>query len=258
MIGRAIVTAAFLFIYMTAFYLAARRLRNNGLADTAWGLGFVLVAWLNLALSGTGTFRSIAVTALVTIWGLRLALHIFGRNRGKAEDFRYAEMRRKWGRHAEWKSYVNVFLAQGFLLFIIAWPIVLANLPSPGAGFGPLEWLGLAVWIAGFAFEAVSDRQLRDFIRNRKTPDSPYMTEGLWKYSRHPNYFGEALLWWGIFLLAVRSPLGWTGIVSPLLIGFLLRFVSGVPLLEKKHQQDPRYRSYAERTNVFFPGLPKR
>ncbi len=252
------ITAAFLFSYMTAFYLAARRLRNNGLADTAWGLGFVLVAWLNLALSGTATFRSIAVTALVTIWGLRLASHIFSRNRGKAEDFRYAEMRRKWGRHAEWKSYVNVFLVQGFLLLIIAWPIVLVNLPSPGAGFGPLEWLGLSVWITGFTFEAVSDRQLRDFIREGKTRENPYMTKGLWKYTRHPNYFGEALLWWGIFLLAIRSPLGWTGIVSPLLIGFLVRFVSGVPLLEKKHGQDPRYRPYADRTNVFFPGPPKK
>ncbi|MBN2202355.1 DUF1295 domain-containing protein [bacterium] len=243
---------------MTAFYLAARRLRNNGLADTAWGLGFVLVAWLNIFITGAVTTRAVVVTALVTIWGLRLALHIFARNRGKAEDFRYAEMRRKWGRHAEWKSYVNVFLLQGLLLYVIAWPIVLVNLPSPGAGIGMLEWLGLAVWITGFVFEAVSDRQLRDFIRKGKTQENPYMTEGLWKYSRHPNYFGEALLWWGVFLLAVRSPLGWTGIISPLLIGFLLRFVSGVPLLEKKHMQDPRYRAYAERTNVFFPGMPKK
>jgi steroid 5-alpha reductase family enzyme len=252
------ITAAFLFVYMTVFYLAARRLRNNGLADTAWGLGFVLVAWLNVLMSGTVTARSLTVSALVTVWGLRLAFHVFSRNRGKAEDFRYAEMRRKWGRHAEWKSYTNVFLVQGFFLYIIAWPIVLVNLPSPGGGFGMPEWLGLAVWITGFGFEAVSDRQLRDFILRRRTPENPYMTEGLWKYSRHPNYFGEALLWWGIFLLAIRSPLGWTGIVSPLLIGFLLRFVSGVPLLEKKHTQDPRYRPYAERTSVFFPWTPKK
>ncbi len=243
---------------MTAFYLAARRLRNNGLADTAWGLGFVLVAWLNLFLSGSATARSLTVTALVTAWGLRLALHIFARNRGKTEDFRYAEMRRKWGHHAELKSYGNVFLLQGFLLYVIAWPIVLANTAAVNEGFGVLESLGLAVWITGFVFEAVSDRQLRDFIRKGKTPENPYMTEGLWKYTRHPNYFGEALLWWGVFLLAVRSPLGWTGIVSPFLIGFLVRFVSGVPLLEKKHLQDPRYRPYAERTNVFFPWIPKK
>jgi steroid 5-alpha reductase family enzyme len=252
------ITAAFLFFYMTAFYLAARRVRNNGLADTAWGPGFVLAAWLNLFLSGRVTAPAAVITGGVTVWGLRLAFHVFSRNRGKAEDFRYAEMRRKWGRRAEWKSYVNVFLIQGLLLFVIAWPIVLVNAPSARTGFGSLEALGALVWAAGFVFESVADRQLRGFIRNRKSPDTPYLTEGLWKVSRHPNYFGEALLWWGIFLLALRSPLGWTGLVSPLLIGFLLRFVSGVPLLEKKHMQDPAYRPYAERTNAFFPWVPKR
>lgn len=254
----AVITAAFLFFYMTTFYLAARRTRDNSLADTAWGLGFVCVAWLNLLLSDTVTARSLSIAALITVWGVRLAVHVFSRNHGKPEDFRYAEMRRKWGRHAEWKSYVNVFLLQGCILYVVAWPIVLANAPDQRTGFGFVEAAGILIWIAGFAFEAVSDRQLRDFIRKGKTPDKPYMTEGLWKYSRHPNYFGEALLWWGVFLLAVRSPMGWTGIVSPLLIGFLLRFVSGVPLLEKKHMPDPRYRSYAERTNVFFPGPPKK
>jgi steroid 5-alpha reductase family enzyme len=252
------ITAAYLFFYMTAFYLAARRLRNNGLADTAWGLGFVLAAWLNLFLSAPVALPAAAVTVLVTVWGLRLSLHVFSRNRGRPEDFRYAEMRRKWGRHAEWKSWVNVFLMQGALLFVIAWPIVLVNASPARTGFGWVEAMGVAVWTAGFVFEAVADRQLRDFIRRRKTPENPYMTGGLWKFSRHPNYFGEALLWWGIFLLALRSPLGWTGLVSPLLIGFLVRFVSGVPLLEKKHMQDPAYRPYAERTNVFFPWAPKR
>jgi steroid 5-alpha reductase family enzyme len=251
-------TAFLLFFHMTAFYFAARRLRNNGLADTAWGLGFVFAAWLNLLLSGRVTAPAAVMTALVTLWGLRLSAHVFSRNRGKPEDFRYAEMRRKWGRHAEWKSWVNVFLVQGILLFVIAWPVVLIHAPGGRKGFGPVEAAGVLVWIAGFGFEAAADRQLRDFIRGRKTRENPYMTEGLWKLSRHPNYFGEALLWWGIFLLSVRSPWGWTGIISPLLIGFLLRFVSGVPLLEKKHMQDPRYRAYAERTNVFFPWKPGR
>jgi steroid 5-alpha reductase family enzyme len=252
------ITAFFLFVYMTAFYLAARRMRNNGLADTAWGLGFVLAAWLNLILSGRITAPASVLTALVTVWGLRLSAHVFSRNRGKPEDFRYAEMRRKWGRRAEWKSWVNVFLLQGLLLFVIAWPVILVNAAGGGSVFGPVEAAGVLVWTAGFVLEAVADRQLRDFIRSRKTRENPYMTEGLWRLSRHPNYFGEALLWWGVFLLAARSPLGWTGVVSPLLIGFLIRFVSGVPLLEKKHMADPAYRPYAERTNVFFPWKPGR
>jgi steroid 5-alpha reductase family enzyme len=257
LIKHLIISAAALWIFMTAFFFTARIRRNNGLADVAWGLGFVLLAFINLITAGEVTSRRIVVTLLVAIWGLRLAIHVYSRNRGKPEDFRYAEMRRKWGRRATLFSYTHVFMLQGILLFVIAIPIVLIN-SGPPVPFGITDALGVFVWCAGFAMEAAADAQLRRFVRFRKSPANPIMTEGLWRYSRHPNYFGEALLWWGIFLMALRAPTGWTGAVSPLLIGFLLRFVSGVPLLEKKYRDNPRFREYAGRTNAFFPWHERR
>lgn len=256
-INHLIISAAALWIYMTAFFFTARIRKNNGLADVAWGLGFVFLAFINLIAAGEVASRQIVVTLLVTIWGLRLAIHVYSRNRGKPEDFRYAEMRRKWGRRASLFSYTRVFMLQGVLLFIVAIPVILIN-AGPPASFGITDALGVLVWCAGFSVEAAADAQLRRFVRFRKSPENPIMTEGLWRYSRHPNYFGEALLWWGIFLLAVRVPGGWAGVVSPLLIGFLLRFVSGVPLLEKKYRDNPRFREYAGRTNAFFPWVERR
>jgi steroid 5-alpha reductase family enzyme len=251
-----LISAAALWIYMTAFYAVARIHKNNSLADAAWGPGFVILAFLNLIMASEITLRQAVMTVLVTIWGFRLSFHVYSRNRGKPEDFRYAEMRRKWGRRAPLFSYTHVFLLQGILLFIVAIPIILIN-ANPSASFGITETLGVLVWCAGFAFEAAADAQLSRFVRFRKSPEKPIMTEGLWRFSRHPNYFGEALLWWGVFLLAVRVPGGWTAVTSPLLMGFLLRFVSGVPLLEKKYADNPRFREYAKRTNVFVPWIPK-
>jgi steroid 5-alpha reductase family enzyme len=251
-----LVTAAFLWLYMTVFYLLALFRRNNAVADTAWGLGFVLIAFFNLFLAPAITPRQIAAAALVTVWGVRLAVHVHSRNLGKPEDFRYAEMRRKWGRRAPLFSYTHVFLLQGFLLLVVAFPIVLIN-ADPSAPFGMFGILGVFVWAAGFTFEAAADYQLRRFGRFQKSPENPVMTKGLWRFSRHPNYFGEALLWWGIFLLALPVRYGWAGVLSPLAIGFLLLKVSGVPLLEKKVAADPRYQEYARRTNKFFPWRTK-
>jgi len=250
------ISAAALWIYMTAFYFIARIRKNNSLADVAWGMGFVLLAYLNLLRAPEITFRQVVMTVLVTVWGVRLSFHVYSRNRGKPEDFRYAEMRRKWGRRAPLFGYTHVFLLQGALLFIVAIPIILIN-ANPSVSFGIADASGVLVWCAGLAFEAAADTQLSRFVRFRKSPENPIMTEGLWRFSRHPNYFGEALLWWGIFLMAVRVPGGWAAVISPLLIGFLLRFVSGVPLLEKKYADNTRFREYAKRTNVFVPWIPK-
>ncbi len=252
-----LISAAVLWIYMTAFYFVARIRNDNSLADVAWGLGFVLLAFLNLIAAGEITFRQIVVTLLVTIWGLRLAIHVFSRNRGRSEDSRYAEMRARWGKRAPLFGYTHVFMLQGILLFVIATPVILIN-AGPAAPFGTTEALGVLVWCAGFAVEAAADAQLKRFVRFRKSPENPIMTEGLWRFSRHPNYFGEALLWWGIFLLAFRAPMGWAAVISPLLIGFLLRFVSGVPLLEKKYRDNPNFQEYAGRTNAFFPWFERR
>jgi steroid 5-alpha reductase family enzyme len=250
------ISAAALWIYMTAFWVVAGNRRNNSLADVAWGMGFVLLALLNTAAAPEITLRQAVATVLVAAWGVRLSIHVYARNRGKPEDFRYAEMRRKWGRRAPLFSYTHVFLLQGVLLLIVSAPLILIN-ANPSRSFGIVEASGILVWCAGFAFEAAADSQLRKFVRFRKNSENPIMTEGLWRFSRHPNYFGEALLWWGVFLLAVRVPFGWTAVISPLLIGFLLRFVSGVPLLEKKYADNPRYQEYAKRTSVFVPWIPR-
>jgi steroid 5-alpha reductase family enzyme len=198
----------------------------------------------------------VAVTVLTSAWGIRLAAHVASRTRGKPEDFRYAEMRRRWGKRAPLFSYTHVFILQGVLLLIVAYPIVLIH-AHPSVPIGITDMLGVLVWCGGFAMEAAADAQLSRFARFRKSPENPILTDGLWRFSRHPNYFGEAVLWWGIFLLTVRVPWGWTGVISPLLIGFLLRFVSGVPLLEKKYADNPWFREYAKRTSVFVPWFPK-
>jgi steroid 5-alpha reductase family enzyme len=257
MLHHLLLTLAVTWAFMTAAFAVALRRRNNGVADTAWGLGFVLVAAANLAAAGSVHPAQVVLTVLVSLWGIRLACHVARRNRGKPEDFRYASMRARWGNRAALKSYTHVFLLQGFLLTVIAAPILLIN-AHPSVRFGFLETAGVAVWCVGFGIEVIADLELARFIRFRKTPGHRILDDGLWRYSRHPNYFGEALLWWGIFLLAVRVPCGGLGAVSPVVIGVLLRFVSGVPLLEKRHAGDAGYREYAARTPVFVPWFPKR
>lgn len=254
--GEILVGAAVaVFIYMTAVFVTALAARDNSIVDIAWGPGFILVALLSLLIGKRFEPRPLLVTALVTIWGLRLAVHIFLRKRGRGEDFRYAKWRRDWGRWFVSRSYLQIFIVQGILLLIIAYGVMLVN-ASASPGLRALDFLGAAVWLAGFFFEAVGDAQLERF---KKRPDNrgKIMTSGLWRYSRHPNYFGEAAMWWGIFLIVLSAPKGWTGVVSPLMITFLLLRVSGVTMLEKKYAGNSEFAAYARRTSAFFP-LPPR
>ncbi len=241
--------------YMTAWFVLALLRKDNSLADTAWGLGFVLLAVGTFVRGHEPAPRRVLVTALVLVWGLRLAVHVFARNRKKGEDFRYAAWRAAWGRWFVLRSYCQVFLLQGLFLLIIAWPIVLVN-ATPQSGLGWRDLAGAAVWLIGFVFEAVADLELTRF---KKDPANRgrVLTEGLWRFSRHPNHFGEALVWWGIFILALGSEGGWTALASPLLITLLVRFVSGVPMLERKSRENPEFRAYARRTNAFIPWPPK-
>jgi len=269
--------AASVLIYMTILFLIALAKKDNSIADIAWGPGFILLAVLGLVLRPSWTGRRLLVSALVFIWGLRLALHIFRRNRTRGEDFRYAAWRSRWGRRFVLRSYLQIFLLQGLFLLLIAAPLILlGRSPSTAAGapglargstsaakarpltpWSALDGAGLCVWIVGFLFEAVGDAQL---IRFKRRPENRgrIMTGGLWTYTRHPNYFGEALMWWGIFLVSLSVPGGWPGLIGPLTITLLLRFVSGVPLLEKKYAGRPDFSAYARATNAFFPWFPKR
>jgi steroid 5-alpha reductase family enzyme len=256
-VGEILIGAAIaVFIYMTAVFVAALLARDNSIVDIAWGLGFILVAWLTLLIGNGSGPRRFLVTTLVTIWGLRLAVHIFVRKRGRGEDFRYAKWRRDWGRWFVPRSYFQIFMLQGIFLLIISYGVVLVN-SSVARGLRALDLAGAAVWAAGFLFEAVGDAQLERF-KKRPENSGRIMTTGLWRFTRHPNYFGEAAMWWGIFLIGVSVPAGWTGVVSPIMITFLLLRVSGVTMLEKKYEGNSAFAEYARRTSAFFPLPPRR
>jgi steroid 5-alpha reductase family enzyme len=248
--------AALVAAYMTAWFVVALLKKDNSVADIAWGLGFVLVALVTLLGRSTFSGRQVLVSGMVLVWGLRLAFHILSRNRKRGEDPRYAAWRANWGRWFVLRSFLQVFLLQGLFLLVIGSPVIRVN-SSTQAPLGPFDLAGTLVWMTGFVFEALGDAQLARFKRDPSNRGK-IMDRGLWKYTRHPNYFGESLMWWGIFLLALSGPGGWLTIVSPVLITFLLVRVSGIPLLEKKYAGNAPFQAYARRTSAFVPRLPKK
>lgn len=240
--------------YMTFWFIVSVIKKRNDVADTAWGMGFILMAWLSFVISDF-SFKALLVNCLVTIWGFRLTLHIFHRNKNKPEDSRYLEWRKTW-KNFYLRSYFQVFLLQGVLLFIISLPVIFIN-HAVSTSFGIMEVAGLIIWITGFYFETTGDRQLKEFISNPANKGK-LMDRGLWKYSRHPNYFGEVTQWWGIFIIALSLPGSLFTIMGPITITTLILFVSGIPLLEKKYAGRPDFEKYKKRTSVFFPLPPKR
>jgi steroid 5-alpha reductase family enzyme len=256
MIDTILYSAAAVFVYMAVIFVVALFKKDNSIVDIAWGLGFILVSLMSFFLESEFAVRHIIVTVLVLIWGTRLAFHIFIRNKGKGEDFRYAQWRREWGKWFLLRSFFQIYMLQGLLLLIIAYPVILTN-HSREEGISYLDLVGVVLWVTGFFFEALGDFQLSKF---KKDPGNKgkIMRFGLWKYTRHPNYFGEAVMWWGIFLVALSVKLGWTAIISPLLITFLLLRVSGVAMLEKKYVGNKEFEEYAKKTSAFFPWFPKK
>ncbi len=246
---------------LLAFFLAtfavAQRLKNHGLVDIAWGTGFVLSAWVSFALGAPTGPVPIAMTALVTVWGVRLTWHVARRNLGKPEDFRYAHMRETWDpKTYGLRMFLRIYLLQLVLNYLIALPTVVTNLAAP-AGWTGWASAGVAVWAVGFFFETAGDAQLARFKADPANRGK-LLTTGLWRYTRHPNYFGEAAQWWGLFLLALR---GWSTVwlvLSPLLITLFLLYVSGVPLLERKYAGRADWEAYRRRTPKFFPWLPRK
>ncbi|MBN1273315.1 MAG: DUF1295 domain-containing protein [Candidatus Aminicenantes bacterium] len=245
-----------IFVYMTLAFFTALALKDNSLADIFWGGGFGGVALLTFFLGPDFTSRQLLVLILVLVWGIRLAVYVALRNRGRGEDYRYAKWRKDWGRWFIPRSYLQVFLLQGFFMLIISAPIILVN-HSNERGLCLLDLLGLAVWLTGFFFEAVGDFQLRKF---KKDPShkGKIINSGLWKFTRHPNYFGESCMWWGLFIIALSVKNGWMAVVSPLLITWLLLKVSGVAMLEKKYKDNAEFREYARKTSAFIPWFPKK
>ncbi len=240
---------------MSLWFVVSLIKKRNDVADVAWGLGFVLMAWASFLLSGDFGARGLLVGVLVSIWGLRLAWHIHRRNKGRAEDYRYRNWRTEWGVWFYPRSYVQVYLLQGALLFLIVLPVLLIN-TSRSTMLGWLDVLGVAVWLAGFCFEVVGDAQLARFIKNPLNKGK-IMQSGLWAYTRHPNYFGEVMQWWGVWAIALAVPGGWFGVVGPSTITFLILKVSGIPMLEKKMAEKPDFAKYKQRVSKFIP-LPPR
>lgn len=246
-----------LFCFMTAMFLLAMKLKDNSIVDIAYGLGFVLIGWSGYLVYGSAQPRQLLLLGLVSVWGLRLATHIGSRKRTeKGEDSRYRQWRESWGENFVWRSFLQIFMLQGAVIYLVALPLLLV-IARPGGALGWLDLLGVSIWLLGFLFEAVGDWQLLQFKKNPGNRGK-IIQQGLWRLTRHPNYFGEATLWWGIFLIALGSPLGWLAIISPLLINFLLLKVSGIPMLEAKYEGNPEFAAYKQRTNAFFPWLPKR
>jgi len=238
------------FWYMLALYLTALVRRDNSILDIAWGPGFLIIALATLWWHEPDGILPLIATVLVAVWALRLAVHILMRNWGRAEDWRYAELRRSQGRWWVLRIFVSVFLSQGLLIILISLPVLWMN--TFGGGTGWLIWLGALVWLKGFIWETVGDYQLARFLKDPAN-HGHILTSGLWRYSRHPNYFGELLQWWGLWVMALSVPGGWLTILGPLTITFLLTKVSGVPMLESKQAASPEFRQYAKRTPALIP-----
>lgn len=248
-----------LWVFFTIAFFIAQAKKNNGLQDIAWGGGFIVAALYSYFFSKTESLNGLVITVLVVLWGGRLAYHLFKRNWNSEEDRRYVAMRRRWeaaGKNVTITAYFYVFMMQMALLIIIVQPVLLAN-TRPGNGLKLINYIGIAVWIVGYFFEVVGDAQLKKFKADSKNKGK-LMTEGLWAYTRHPNYFGEATMWWGIFLISIVEPISFIGIIGPIVINFLLLKVSGVPLLEKKYEGRADFEEYKKRTNKFIPMTQKK
>ena len=245
--GLAVAAVAF-----SILWLVSLALENASIVDIFWGPGFILVgAYYAVTVSGAPTLRGLLILGLVTVWGLRLALHIGIRNAGAEEDFRYRKWREEAGANFWWFSLFKVFLLQAFVLWIVSSPLLLAHLGGIEA-ISMLDALGFLLWGFGFLFESVADWQLQQFKRDPAN-SGRVMRSGLWSVSRHPNYFGEAVLWWGIALLAFPAG-GWLSFIGPLMITFLLLEVSGVAMLDTAMvERRPRYADYIASTPAFVP-----
>ena len=244
--------------FMAVVWVLSLKLKDASIADIFWGLGFVLVAWITFLRADGFLGRKLLVAGIITLWGLRLAIHIATRNLGKGEDPRYQAWRAQHGKRFWWISLFKVFFLQGVLLWVIA----LGGQAAMHSVFpGTLVWqdvLGTVICMIGLVFEAMADWQLRRF-KAKPGSRGKVMDQGLWAYSRHPNYFGESLIWWGLFLIAMADVKNVWTLVSPVLITFLLLRVSGVSLLERHiKKRRPQYDAYMARTSAFIPWFPKK
>jgi steroid 5-alpha reductase family enzyme len=246
-----------LLIFFHLFYAIALIKKDYSVIDIAWGLGFVLVAFISYQINPTPQWRTYLVLVCVSLWGLRLGAYLLIRNiKKKGEDFRYEKMRKEWGNNANIHAYFKIFLAQPILLFFISFPICV----TLGRSTVPLNFfdvIGLSVFFIGFFIESIADTQMMAFKADPKNKGK-LIRVGLWKGSRHPNYFGEMLVWWGLGFIALNSVLPSVSFLGALMITYLLAKVTGVPMLEEKYKDRPDFEDYIESTNAFIPKLGKK
>ncbi|WP_406634748.1 DUF1295 domain-containing protein [Amycolatopsis sp. WGS_07] len=237
-----------------AFGIARLRGRYDTI-DTFWGLGFALVAVVSVPFGTAPPTLRLTAAALTVVWGVRLAVHLHLRNRSKPEDLRYQQIVERAGPNPGVRIFVRTYLMQAVVLWFVSLPVQFA---MSGTGFGLTAWLGVAVWLLGFAFETVGDEQLRRFRANPANKGQVLDT-GLWRYTRHPNYFGDACVWWGLYLLACSTWPGAATILSPIAMTLTLARGTGKPMLEKglRHTR-PGYADYVARTSGFVPLPPKK
>ncbi|MFM1790689.1 MAG: hypothetical protein RLZZ526_1016 [Actinomycetota bacterium] len=255
--GTAMLAAAIAIVcLMLTTWLISVIIKNASIVDIIWGLGFVVVAWTVRLTTEGDAARQNLIVALVTVWGLRLAIHLAVRNLGHGEDFRYVLMRRKHGARFPWVSLYTVFGLQGALMFVVSLPAQLGQADS-SPSVGPIAVMGVMLWIVGFFFEVVGDVQLTRFKKDPANKGQ-VMDKGLWSLTRHPNYFGDAVQWWGIGIIAAEAGLPAIGLVGSFLMTYLLTRVSGVPMLEHSMaKRRPGYAEYVRRTSAFIPRPPK-
>lgn len=252
-------TALVVLVFVTLLFGLSIILRRNDIADTAWGAGIALVAWATYFLNDNPKVN-LFILVLISLWALRLALHIGTRSAKHGEDPRYVAFRNSWGRWFYVRSYLQVFVLQGALMLCVGFIGFYAAAQTVAATPTTLSiyfyYLGFLVWCVGMFFEAVGDYQLRRFLAE-PTNKGHVMTSGLWTYTRHPNYFGEVTLWWGLWLMTFTITGGWITILAPLTITFLILKVSGIPMLEARYVGNVEFESYKSRTNAFLPWWPK-
>jgi steroid 5-alpha reductase family enzyme len=250
-----ILTASVIFILVTILFILSLLIRRNDVADVAWGTGIFIVALVSY-FSGAKDELSLILTTMAGLWGLRLTLRIFLRNRKKTEDFRYKKWRDDWGKWFYLRSYFQIYLLQGLLMIVVGYSFVHLNQFGGNSELGFVSIVGFLIWLVGYFFEVVGDWQLDKFIKS-KPPAGTILSSGLWKYTRHPNYFGEVTMWWGIWMMIATLPFSYIALVSPLTTTFLILKVSGIPMLEKAFADNSNFQTYKKRTSAFFPLPPK-
>ncbi len=248
------------FVFMTFMFIVSRFMHRTDVVDAAWGPAFVVAAGsafvFNVFGLVPGANVQTMVTVLVVIWAMRLSYAIGRRLFSKTEDVRYVNLRKQWKGNEFANTFVRIFAVQAVLATLISSAVIHINLSQP-TELTIYAYVGLVIWLIGFLFESIGDLQLKRHLSNPKNKGK-LMTSGLWKYTRHPNYFGEATMWWGIFMIALGTPYGWLGIVTPVVITYLLLFVSGVPMTEKAFEGRPGWSAYKKRTSKFFPLPPNK